>query len=166
MVRPYNAKRKPTKPVSVTILMNTTMHFMFSMANQQKLSFYYPEKPVICFRGKIHWEKWYTEWHQYWFSSVYECKLIKQGLSIPKDIRLQNFCRIKCYNDSVGFKTTEVTRRMTVEWNLPPLSDSDSSGIQMGQDMRKCVLCHMWTTKMQISLRIRAVWSALLLFAA
>ena len=32
--------------------------------------------------------------------------------------------------------------------------------------MRKCVLCHMWTTKAQISLRIRAVWSAPLLFAA
>ena len=31
--------------------------------------------------------------------------------------------------------------------------------------MRKRVLCHMRTTKAQISLRIRAVWSALLLFA-
>ena len=31
--------------------------------------------------------------------------------------------------------------------------------------MRKCVLCHMRTTKAQISLRIRAVWSAPLLFA-
>ena len=32
--------------------------------------------------------------------------------------------------------------------------------------MRKCVLCHMQTTKAQISLRIRTVWSAPLLFAA
>ena len=32
--------------------------------------------------------------------------------------------------------------------------------------MRKCVLCHMRTTKVQISLRIRTVWSAPLLFAA
>ena len=32
--------------------------------------------------------------------------------------------------------------------------------------MRKCVLCHLRTTKMQISLRIRAVWSAPLLFAS
>ena len=31
--------------------------------------------------------------------------------------------------------------------------------------MRKCVLCHMGTTKAQISLRIRAVWPAPLLFA-
>ena len=37
---------------------------------------------------------------------------------------------------------------------------------QMSQAMRKCVLCHMQTTKAQISLRILAVWSAPLLFAA
>ena len=37
---------------------------------------------------------------------------------------------------------------------------------KMGQVMRKCVLCHMRTTKVQISLRIRTVWSAPLLFAA
>ena len=36
----------------------------------------------------------------------------------------------------------------------------------MNHAMRKCVLCHMRTTKTQISLRIRAVWSASLLFAA
>ena len=36
----------------------------------------------------------------------------------------------------------------------------------MGQVMRKRVLCYMRTTKAQISLRIRAVWSASLLFAA
>ena len=36
----------------------------------------------------------------------------------------------------------------------------------MGQVMRKCVLSHMQTTKVQINLRIRAVWSAPLLFAA
>ena len=35
-----------------------------------------------------------------------------------------------------------------------------------GQVMQKCVLCHMRTTKVQISLRIHAVWSAPLLFAA
>ena len=32
--------------------------------------------------------------------------------------------------------------------------------LQLGQDMRKCVLCDMRTSKVQISLRIRAVWSA------
>ena len=37
---------------------------------------------------------------------------------------------------------------------------------QMGQVMRKRVLCHMRITKVQIGLRIRAVWSAPLLFAA
>ena len=37
---------------------------------------------------------------------------------------------------------------------------------EMDQVMRKCVLCHMRTTKVQISLRIRAVWSAPLLFTA
>ena len=36
----------------------------------------------------------------------------------------------------------------------------------MSQVMRKRVLCHMRTTKAQISLRIRAVWSAPLLFTA
>ena len=36
----------------------------------------------------------------------------------------------------------------------------------LNQAMRKCVFCHIWTTKAQISLRIRAVWSAPLLFAA
>ena len=39
-------------------------------------------------------------------------------------------------------------------------------GSSMGQVMRKSVLCHMRTTKVQISLRIRAAWSAPLLFAA
>ena len=38
--------------------------------------------------------------------------------------------------------------------------------LQMSRAMRKCVFCHMRTTKAQISLRIRAVWSAPLLFAA
>ena len=36
----------------------------------------------------------------------------------------------------------------------------------MSQAMRKCVLYYMRTTKAQISLRIHAVWSAPLLFAA
>ena len=36
----------------------------------------------------------------------------------------------------------------------------------MGEVMRKCVLYLMRTTKVQFSLRIRAVWSAPLLFAA
>ena len=36
----------------------------------------------------------------------------------------------------------------------------------LSEAMRKCVLCYMRTTKVQISLRIRAVWSAPLLFAA
>ena len=38
--------------------------------------------------------------------------------------------------------------------------------INMSRAMRKRVLCHMRTAKVQISLRIRAVWSAPLLFAA
>ena len=38
--------------------------------------------------------------------------------------------------------------------------------MHMSQAMRKCVLCHMRTTKAQISLRIRVVWSAPLLFTA
>ena len=37
---------------------------------------------------------------------------------------------------------------------------------QMSRAMRKCDLCHTRTTKVQISLRICAVWSAPLLFAA
>ena len=36
--------------------------------------------------------------------------------------------------------------------------------IYLSRAMRKCVLCHMRTIKAQISLRIRAVWSAPLLF--
>ena len=35
---------------------------------------------------------------------------------------------------------------------------------RLGHAMPKCVLCHMWTKKVQISLRIRAVWSAPLFF--
>ena len=35
----------------------------------------------------------------------------------------------------------------------------------LGQVMQNCVLCHMQTTKMQISLYICAIWSASLLFA-
>ena len=38
--------------------------------------------------------------------------------------------------------------------------------VYMGQVMRKCVLIHMRTTKVQFSLRICAVWSAPLLFTA
>ena len=38
--------------------------------------------------------------------------------------------------------------------------------LDLGQVMKKCVLCHMWTTKVQISLHVCAVWSAPLLFAA
>ena len=44
--------------------------------------------------------------------------------------------------------------------SIPPVDH-----LNMSQAMRKCVLCHMRTTKAQISLRIRAVWSAPLLFA-
>ena len=40
----------------------------------------------------------------------------------------------------------------------------ERSVIHVSQAMRKCVLCHMRTTKVQISLCIRAVWSAPLLF--
>ena len=46
------------------------------------------------------------------------------------------------------------------------LAQSGPTHYCMGHVMRKCVLCHMQTTKVQISLRIRAVWSAPLLFAA
>ena len=39
--------------------------------------------------------------------------------------------------------------------------------LKMGDIMRKPIFfCHLWTTKAQISLRIHAVWSAPLLFAA
>ena len=38
--------------------------------------------------------------------------------------------------------------------------------IYMSRAMRKPILCHIQTTKTQISLRICAVWSAPLLFAA
>ena len=38
--------------------------------------------------------------------------------------------------------------------------------LYVSRAMKKCVLRHMRTTKAQISLRIRAVWSAPLLFAA
>ena len=44
--------------------------------------------------------------------------------------------------------------------------NSVASSVYVGQVMRKCVLCYMRTTKVQISLRIHAVWSAPLLFAA
>ena len=44
--------------------------------------------------------------------------------------------------------------------------NSANDDFYLGQVMWKCVLCHMRTTKVQISLRIRAVWSAPLLFTA
>ena len=50
------------------------------------------------------------------------------------------------------------------EERISPLQKS--TVLYVSQAMKKCVLCHMGTTKAQISLRIRAVWSAPLLFAA
>ena len=44
------------------------------------------------------------------------------------------------------------------------LCEASFSSIYMSRAMRKCVLCHMRTTKAQISLRIHAVWSVPLLF--
>ena len=43
---------------------------------------------------------------------------------------------------------------------------SNLTANKLSRIMRKPVLCHMWTKKANISLRIRAVWSAPLLFAA
>ena len=59
-------------------------------------------------------------------------------------------------------------------WNEMSLTETKQSqspsnsatDLHLSQAMRKCVLCHMQTTKAQISLRIPAVWSAPLLFAA
>ena len=44
------------------------------------------------------------------------------------------------------------------------LNYSKNGVIKLSRAMRKSVLCHMRTTKAQISLRIRAVWSAPLFF--
>ena len=66
------------------------------------------------------------------------------------------------------------------EWNLfnsrdlekqiiNPVSDCVSclsSNLPFEPHHKKTCFCHMWTTKAQISLRIRAIWSAPLLFAA
>ena len=53
------------------------------------------------------------------------------------------------------------------QWQQDIWQDEHTLSIfNMSRAMRKCVLCHMRTTKAQISLRIRAVWSAPLLFAA
>ena len=53
-------------------------------------------------------------------------------------------------------------RALDFNWPL----DVTASTIYLGQVMQKRVLSHMRTTKVQISLRILAVWSAPLLFAA
>ena len=43
---------------------------------------------------------------------------------------------------------------------------ADKDNMLLSQRHEKTCLCHMQTTKAQISLRIRAVWSATFLFAA
>ena len=48
------------------------------------------------------------------------------------------------------------------DWGIKP----HKFRIQLSRALRKHVLCHMRTTKVQISLRIHAIWSAPLLFAA
>ena len=48
--------------------------------------------------------------------------------------------------------------------NLPNMFHLLNMAIILATDME--MICHMWTTNAQISLRIRAVWSAPLLFAA
>ena len=53
----------------------------------------------------------------------------------------------------------DIDKRWMSHWEDPP-------HINMSHIMRKTALCHMWTTKAQISLRIHADWSAPLLFAA
>ena len=56
----------------------------------------------------------------------------------------------------------EITTHILMSWN----SSAFICKINSSRAMRKCALCHMRTTKAQISLRIRAVWSAPLWFAA
>ena len=72
-------------------------------------------------------------------------------------------CRIRLL-ECIAEKKNQVARVVnylgyTKEFHTDPIQ-------KMSLVMRKPVLCHMWTTKVQISLRIRAVWSAPLLFAA
>ena len=55
---------------------------------------------------------------------------------------------------------------LSLTWSQTPKDRFSRDVAQLGHVMRKRVLCHMRTTKVQISLRIRAVWSAPLLFAA
>ena len=70
-----------------------------------------------------------------------------------------NFLFITFYNMYVYFSLITQIKYSQSQNNMTKV-------IKMSQAMRKCVLCHMRTTKVQISLRIRTVWSAPLLFAA
>ena len=62
--------------------------------------------------------------------------------------------------------TCEKTQNLQGVTNSAELNQKVCSAFYMDQVMRKCVLWHMQTTKVQISLRIGAVRSAPLLFAA
>ena len=76
-----------------------------------------------------------------------------------------SFCAVKTYVENIpwkpGFKwkrfNKEAVRVHHRDYNIQEL---------YGPGHAKRVLCHMRTTKAQISLRIRAVWSAPLFFAA
>ena len=82
---------------------------------------------------------------------------------------LCNFGLFHCWKDGIllyKFGTTFISVGVFVNTFVMVAETSILSLLHMGQVMRKRVVCHMRTTKAQITLRIRAIWSASLLFAA
>ena len=73
----------------------------------------------------------------------------------------------KVFKDFAVYVYGSHLRHLTLTvWIRFHFSDPWSFHKKLSRAMRKCVLCHMRTTMAQISLRIRTVWSAPLLFAA
>ena len=83
--------------------------------------------------------------------------------SLDKDIQC---CKSALVSKSKCSFVNRLTYHTIRHWNLFHMIREYRQHRDMSRAMRKCVLRHMRTTKAQISLRIRAVWSAPLLFAA
>ena len=99
-----------------------------------------------------------TEYRISWFVWALLLDLVQKGMFVF------HFTNISHYN-----VVNALPRGSSLEYNTQPELDDmminmrfipcvhETQRLKMGQVMRKCVLCHMRTTKAQISLRIRAV---------
>ena len=117
---------------------------------------------------------WVTKISHFWNLNISEASSLSQPYFA---IRLKNHSRTllpqqtsskpsQYYHDSLyckDYTREKISRKAKVE-SISFISHQHACKISLV--MRKPVLCHMQTTKVQISLRIRAVSSAPLLFAS